>query len=209
MYVFNCLVCERQFTKERKDSKFCSQECYHIDRIKQGHYKTNLLEGSCKDCGLLILKSRTRCDDCHAKYQSRPVKPQKMNKRKNCSKCGIEKTSENTFSPKEGMWSPQCRRCLEAKGKRSRINIKQNAVDYKGGCCQVCGYKKCLAALDFHHLDPTQKEFTVARKKLNVDNEEMRLELDKCALLCANCHRQEHFNLKSGQPSLLTPPTNT
>jgi 5-methylcytosine-specific restriction endonuclease McrA len=66
---------------------------------------------------------------------------------------------------------------------------KQIYVDYKGGCCQVCGYNKCLGALEFHHTNPTQKDFVISSKHKikNINNE-----LDKCILLCSNCHREEH-----------------
>ena len=69
--------------------------------------------------------------------------------------------------------------------------MKQQAVDYKGGKCSKCGYNKCLAALEFHHINPETKD-----KKWNTFrfkfSEKMKLELDKCILLCANCHREEH-----------------
>jgi 5-methylcytosine-specific restriction endonuclease McrA len=67
-------------------------------------------------------------------------------------------------------------------------NEKQKAVDYKGGKCIKCGYKKCLSALEFHHINPEEKEgynshWTFERNKI---------ELNKCVLLCANCHREIH-----------------
>ncbi len=157
------------------------------------------MRGTCNDCKCPILKSRKRCKDCNLKFKQRAVKPQKMNNKPNCSKCGVEKNHSNTFSPKEGMWSPQCRQCLRAKGMKSETKLKQQCVDYKGGKCQVCGYKNCLAALDFHHLNPNEKDFTVARKKMNIANEEMKQELDKCVLICANCHREEHHLLARGE----------
>lgn len=58
----------------------------------------------------------------------------------------------------------------------------------------MCGYNKCMRALDFHHIDPTQKDFVISRatyKKFDL----VRNELDKCALLCANHHREVHAGL--------------
>lgn len=84
----------------------------------------------------------------------------------------------------------------EWKKKRSLnvINWKKEAkrklVEYKGGKCQVCNYNKCLRALDFHHLDPSKKDFSISSNSLSF--EAMKLEADKCALLCANCHREVH-----------------
>ncbi len=72
---------------------------------------------------------------------------------------------------------------------KSRLIKKKRAVDYKGGKCQNCGYSKCLKALEFHHRDPKKKRFTIARLT-NPEWSKIRKELDKCDLLCANCHRE-------------------
>ena len=48
--------------------------------------------------------------------------------------------------------------------------IKANAVNYKGGSCIICGYNKYNGSLEFHHLDPTQKEFSIADSKLSSFN---------------------------------------
>lgn len=74
-------------------------------------------------------------------------------------------------------------------------DLKRRAVEYKGGCCQVCGYSRFLGALEFHHTDPSQKDWTVARNHRAW--EVLRLELDKCVLLCSNCHREEHGKIIS------------
>ena len=74
-----------------------------------------------------------------------------------------------------------------------RLNFKKKLVEHKGGCCEVCGYSKCLAALDFHHKDNTTKEFVVSSKSLS-NLEKIKKEVDKCALLCRNCHTELHYN---------------
>jgi hypothetical protein len=59
-----------------------------------------------------------------------------------------------------------------------------------GGTCNRCGYDEHWAALEFHHCKG-DKDFTIA----NVGNkcwELIKLELEKCELLCSNCHRIEH-----------------
>lgn len=77
---------------------------------------------------------------------------------------------------------------------RSRRTIlKLRAIEYKGGRCSICGYNKCIAALEFHHRDPTQKEFHWGRMKCSTWNG-IVTEIDKCDLLCANCHREIHYN---------------
>lgn len=73
--------------------------------------------------------------------------------------------------------------------------IKEWALEYKGNKCCVCGYNKCVDALDFHHLDPSQKEFQLSDRNLSNDWRLVRPELDKCVLLCSNCHRELHAGL--------------
>lgn len=70
--------------------------------------------------------------------------------------------------------------------------FKQQAVIYKGGKCQICGYNKHFCALDFHHQDPSEKEANIADLTYS-DWEFVKEELDKCILVCANCHRELHF----------------
>lgn len=75
------------------------------------------------------------------------------------------------------------------------MEAKRAAVAYKGGKCVVCGYNKCLAALDFHHLDSSSKEFGIANYKRPTLSEELLRELDKCILLCRNCHSELHASV--------------
>lgn len=81
--------------------------------------------------------------------------------------------------------------------------MKCRAVEYKGGKCCVCGYDKCTAAMDFHHLDPTVKEYNLGYV-LHLIWDKLKAELDKCILVCANCHRELHFNLNRApkQPTI-------
>lgn len=79
---------------------------------------------------------------------------------------------------------------------RRRRRIKQKAVEYLGGKCVRCGYNKCVAALQFHHKDITKKEFGISAKGIIRSWERIKVELDKCELLCANCHAEEHSNVE-------------
>jgi 5-methylcytosine-specific restriction endonuclease McrA len=78
---------------------------------------------------------------------------------------------------------------IRAVAKRRR-KIKEMAIVYKGGKCQICGYRKFQGALDLHHLDPKTKNFAIGDKGYTRSWEKVRAELDKCVLLCANCHRE-------------------
>ena len=74
-----------------------------------------------------------------------------------------------------------------------RKNIKMKMVEYKGGKCEICGYNKCIEALEFHHLNPEEKDFTISGGTKGFNS--LKPELDKCILVCANCHREIHSGI--------------
>jgi hypothetical protein len=75
-----------------------------------------------------------------------------------------------------------------------RNRTKKKLIEYKGGKCQSCGYDKdCPSAYDFHHRDPTKKDFTISKKSWSI--ERLKNEIDKCDLLCRNCHAEVHWQL--------------
>lgn len=83
---------------------------------------------------------------------------------------------------------------IRAVAKR-RKKIKAMAIEYKGGKCQICGYCKYVGALDFHHKDETKKSFGLGTNGLTRSWAKTKVELDKCILVCANCHREIHGGL--------------
>ncbi len=93
----------------------------------------------------------------------------------------------------EGRGYYRCTKCRSFQVQKRRENLKKKAVIYKGGKCERCGYDKCIAALDFHHLDPNKKDFGIAANGYTRSWEKMKDELDKCVMICANCHREKHF----------------
>lgn len=83
----------------------------------------------------------------------------------------------------------------QAVAKRRR-KLREQAVEYLGGECQHCGYSNCIEALDFHHLDPSEKDFGISASGMTRSWERIKSELDKCIMICANCHREEHARIK-------------
>jgi len=71
--------------------------------------------------------------------------------------------------------------------------LKNKLVKKLGGECVVCGYKRCLAALHFHHIDPFDKKFNISEKTRLT--KELKDELKKCIIVCANCHSEIHQGL--------------
>lgn len=86
------------------------------------------------------------------------------------------------------------RKNVEAVQKRRR-KVKKLAIQYKGGKCERCGYDKCSRALEFHHLDPNEKDFGIGHKGYTRSWEKVKEELDKCIMVCANCHAEIHDGL--------------
>lgn len=75
---------------------------------------------------------------------------------------------------------------------------KRALVQYAGGKCRQCGYDNCDAALVFHHRDPASKDFAVAGNSHRYKTmEELKAEVDKCDLLCSNCHMETHYSRRS------------
>jgi hypothetical protein len=93
--------------------------------------------------------------------------------------------------PETRIYADRRQYMIQAVAKR-RKKIKAMAVQYKGGKCVLCGYDKCVDALDFHHLDPKQKNFGLGLGGLTRSWERVKQEADKCVLICANCHREIH-----------------
>lgn len=77
---------------------------------------------------------------------------------------------------------------------KRRKALRQKAIEYKGGKCNTCGYNKCTGALEFHH--PRKKNFGISEGNTR-SWVRMKPELDKCLLVCANCHREIHSQLQT------------
>jgi DNA-binding CsgD family transcriptional regulator len=75
--------------------------------------------------------------------------------------------------------------------KTFRKRMKEKSVEYKGGKCIICEYDRCISALDFHHIDPSKKDFNLSQNFCK-SWDTIKKELDKCVLLCSNCHREVH-----------------
>ena len=112
-----------------------------------------------------------------------------------CTKCGETKLITEFYKNNRFIgYRYYCKQCDDALILAHQNRRKQMYVDLKGGKCEKCGYNKCKGALDFHHRDKTTKEFAINK---NLSLERMKDELDKCTLLCANCHREEHTKPES------------
>lgn len=89
----------------------------------------------------------------------------------------------------------QCKKCWNNRTYQTTKDKIFEYMESRGGAkCMRCGYDRCVQALEFHHRDPSEKDPKWSR---NWSLPRLKVELDKCDILCANCHREEHW-LKSG-----------
>jgi 5-methylcytosine-specific restriction endonuclease McrA len=78
---------------------------------------------------------------------------------------------------------------------KNRFRRRTHYKNLLGGKCQKCGYKKCLDALQFHHKNPKEKLFEIQSAiwgQVGVSESDILKEVEKCILLCANCHCETH-----------------
>lgn len=105
----------------------------------------------------------------------------------NCQHCG--ETNPSKFYPR--MKS----NCKDCHNKHTWLRMESNVQYAKalyGNKCSICGYNKCTAALDFHHVDPSTKDPNFKRSR-GWSRDRLLQELKRCILVCANCHREIHF----------------
>ena len=150
----------------------------------------------CKKCDkefktLIVIEGKQRnlgtrkfCLDCS------PFGLHNTKKLDTCNDSSVCKVCSKEFVPdrSKGHRKDRCGTCITSTRHKQ---IKLKALLYKGSKCVKCSYDKCVEALHFHHLEPEHKDFTVGGS-YNRKWEVIEKELDKCILLCANCHAETH-----------------
>jgi len=132
---------------------------------------------------------------------------------KTCGKCGIEKGLSEFYRRGKGYQS-WCKECADKrhkdyysknqdkyanKRKKRRQEMRDWFIEIKGSLkCSKCE-EDHISTLQFHHLDPTEKELSLSQMmSRGFSKEKILNEMDKCIVLCANCHFKEHFNGSEG-----------
>lgn len=100
----------------------------------------------------------------------------------------------------EGRGSYRCMRCRSQRVSAWRRRAKRRLVAEAGGKCRLCGYDRFLGALQFHHLDPQCKSFSLSARGCTRSLSELREEAAKCILLCGNCHAEVESGLVEVMP---------
>lgn len=138
---------------------------------------------------------RTYCLECSPFGEKRRIKD---GEKRFCSVCEKEYFVHKNWKSKNI--------CMPCRVNGDRFQKKLKAIDYLGGKCVDCGYlgSKCPDALAFHHKDPSKKSFNISGKHC-LSWEKIKQELDKCELLCHNCHSERHYKEKiNKQKDLIT-----
>jgi 5-methylcytosine-specific restriction endonuclease McrA len=152
----------------------------------------------CRGCGVTFtrLTGRSRpklfCSKkCNSQaFYKRKPKQLRLARQSVATMCQLCRTVFKTKDSKRKFCDAHCRQNV----KGYRRNLKQRAVTYKGGKCNQCGYDRCIGALDFHHLNPDEKDFSISSGG-SLSWERIKTELDNCVLLCRNCHSELHYGL--------------
>lgn len=136
----------------------------------------------------ISLYKRKYCLDCspYGKHNTKKLENPKQNDTSahTCKKCNRKYIYERSKGHRVSI----CNSCVALKRKNK---IKAMAIEYKGGKCSKCGYSKCIDVLSFHHMDSAEKDFTIAGN-YNRSWTTIKNEIDKCILLCMNCHIEHH-----------------
>lgn len=123
----------------------------------------------------------------HVKRKGRPPSPDRKCpvELRECRRHGVTEFAYYSSGAGGRRWC--CKRCVGEAVTRRKQKVKQQLVEEAGGCCAVCGYDRCIINLGFHHVDPETKSFSMSMR-LTKSISAFREEMEKCVLVCANCH---------------------
>ena len=142
----------------------------------------HVTKGLTKTCGCGIMPINDKAEEIV--FQSQRI----------CPICGKEFQAEN-FGQVRRKYCFDCSPPGNSPVPKFKA-MKKRIVEMMGGQCEICGYNKCLDALEFHHKDPSKKDFQICCTGGCPSFERLLEEAKKCQLLCANCHREEHWRLR-------------
>jgi len=169
------------------------REWAKIDRLSKKIKAINFLGGKCEDCG----ETNVQTLEFHHKDEND----------KDCSIFELLDCRWSVIEKEISKCNLLCRNCHnklhfgEDNVGRWKSN-KKIFLEYKGvNVCEKCGYNECNASLDFHHINQNEKDFMLGDVSLRYSNIEdltykISNEIDKCVVLCKNCHILEHSDVE-------------
>lgn len=140
-------------------------------------------------------KKNTCCSAaCGRKLFKKWPKPKEIGNKKYCPKCkrilDLDMFYMNNHITHRRLTS-WCKECNRKHVNKSTRDYKKEIIEYMGGKCNICGYNKCIHALDIHHISPDKKDPNFKRLR-RVLRDNLKKELEGCILVCSNCHREIH-----------------
>lgn len=111
-------------------------------------------------------------------------------------KFGIAKTTISKYvnvRPRTELQKKQRENSKNCSVKQWLKNVKVKLLNHRGGKCVLCGYNKYVGSLTFHHINPSEKSFTISGKTKAYKT--LLEESEKCVVLCANCHGEVHAGI--------------
>ena len=177
-----CRTCSRPAEPNRAQCSLCLKRARaRVSKLKNGRKQ----QGLCVGCGRRPPESnRVRCPIC---LKKRRAERKKLRQRGLCETCGNPTEANKILCV-------DCTKKLQSKQRERFRKLKRRVVDHKGGKCQDCGLiTEHLTLYEFHHENPKDGDITIS-KLIGRKQPWSRIkeELDKCILLCANCHRVRH-----------------
>lgn len=189
---FDRVISIKDKLKNMSGNFYCSKSC--AAKISNTLFPRRKLINKCALCKNPILSIRKFCSKCYSKSgRPHPSIDLVESRYKLCTSCNLILAIDNFLAKnKKNMYARGiCRACLKIKSIQSKKNNKQKAINYLGGKCADCKNIFPIEVYDFHHNYPESKDFVIS-SKLTSKFENLKKELDKCTLLCSNCHRLRH-----------------
>lgn len=149
-----------------------------------------------------VLASRKRCTTCSpwGAHNTSKVGSQTKEGTRRCSLCRQVKSEDHFYLCGNGRTYAYCKTCDRSRQSLQKRQLKKAAVAFMGGACVRCGYDRHACGLDFHHTDPSAKDFNLSHYKGGLRKallpEIVKRELEKCELVCATCHREIHAGIR-------------
>lgn len=167
----NCEYCSKEHDGSFATGRFCNRSCANGRKLSE--------------------ETRKKISEKLTKYPKKIITPRgplKVLEKRVCLDCG--RNYEYLHNQSAGHTKNFCNSCTVNKRKNK---IKKLLVEYKGGKCQIpsCRYNRSMRALKFHHLNPDEKDFGVSGNHCH-SLELLKKEVDKCILVCGNCHDEIH-----------------
>lgn len=191
-----CTHCKKEFLRSKSQNKmennFCSRSCSISFNNSKNPKRSRTKK--CKICDNMVKSGYTYCESCISNGEHKKKKTIEVTKK--CPICNEVKSTTDFFKLKDSQGcSGYCKKCVTDQSYERSIKFKQECLQYKGGKCEKCGYNKYTGALEFHHKNPSEKDFNISNSKTWTLTEDIKNELDKCMTLCSNCHREEHAKI--------------